>query len=501
VAAAYKNDPAVMLALWGETIVDATCFLNGGVCEATYGPNNSAYNTAGMQQAVNVMRAAGYTGPIVIPCLDYANDCTQWLSHEPTDPLNQLVAEAHIYGKNVCSDPSCFNSQLLPVAQAVPMIWGEAGETYDSSDCGSSIASVNFPWAMAHTAGLEAWTWDTWETCDALIATYQGTPYSGYGSWVKSYFAQLSSGALPVGAWENHGGLLAGSPSVSSWGSGRLDAFALGSDGQVWHNYLSNGSWTWESLPGLQATMVPSAVSTASGRIDVFARGSDGALWHDAFNTSAWSGWTRLGGVIAFAPSAVAIGSGKIDVFVAGSDNHLWYDAYDGTSAWTWHPAGGVIATAPAAASVTAGSADALVDGTDGQLWRWSSGSSTWSPLGGRVENQPAAVSSNPGVLDALVEGTDTELWHWSSAGGWELVGGRLSAAPAATTWGGGRMDVAVTGTDERLYHAWSNGSGWYWESLGGLLSGSPSAVSWGLNRVDVFLRGADNHLWHLPLG
>jgi hypothetical protein len=187
-AATFKNDPAVILAPWGETIVNANCFLNGGVCEATYGATNTPYNTAGMQQAVNVMRAAGYNGPIAIPCLTYANDCTQWLSHRPSDPRNALLAEAHIYGKNTCADPTCFNSQLLPVAQTVPMIWGETGETYDASDCGSSIVALNIPWAFANTAGVEAWTWTAWGNCEALIANYAGAPFSGYGQWVHDYY-------------------------------------------------------------------------------------------------------------------------------------------------------------------------------------------------------------------------------------------------------------------------------------------------------------------------
>ena len=44
--------------------MNANCFLNGGLCEATYGPSNTRYTVAGMQQAVTVMRQAGYTGPI-----------------------------------------------------------------------------------------------------------------------------------------------------------------------------------------------------------------------------------------------------------------------------------------------------------------------------------------------------------------------------------------------------------------------------------------------------
>ncbi len=188
-AAAFKNDPNVILAPWGETVVDANCFLNGGVCEATYGPSNTPYNTAGMQQAVDVMRQAGYRGVISIPGISYANDLTQWLSHEPTDPLGQLIAEAHVYGKNACDTTGCLDTQMAPVAAKVPLIFGETGETYDDSDCGSSYISTFMNWADAHDVGYEAWTWDTWGTCGALISDYGGTPANAYGTWVMDHYA------------------------------------------------------------------------------------------------------------------------------------------------------------------------------------------------------------------------------------------------------------------------------------------------------------------------
>ena len=124
-ASAFRNDPNVILAPWGETIVDANCFLHGGVCEATFGPHNKPYRVAGMQQAVDVMRAAGYRGVISIPGITYANDLTQWLSHEPTDPLHQLIAEAHVYGKNTCDTSTCFDRTMAPVARKVPLLFGE----------------------------------------------------------------------------------------------------------------------------------------------------------------------------------------------------------------------------------------------------------------------------------------------------------------------------------------------------------------------------------------
>jgi endoglucanase len=190
-ASAFRNDPNVILAPWGETTVDANCFLNGGVCEATYGPSNMPYQTAGMQQAVDVMRQVGYEGVIAIPGIDYANDLTEWLSHEPHDPLGQLIAEAHVYGKNTCDTTSCFNSQMAPIAARVPLIFGETGETYDDSDCGSSYISTFMNWADSHSVGYEAWTWDTWGTCGSLISNYNGTMANGYASYVKSHYATL----------------------------------------------------------------------------------------------------------------------------------------------------------------------------------------------------------------------------------------------------------------------------------------------------------------------
>lgn len=112
-AATFKNDPNVILAPWGETTVGWTCFMKTG-CDnqATYGPKHAYYRTASMKQAVQVMRAAGYNGVISIPCIDYANACANYrgssrLQSHPGDPLNQMVAEAHVYGKTGCDTVTC----------------------------------------------------------------------------------------------------------------------------------------------------------------------------------------------------------------------------------------------------------------------------------------------------------------------------------------------------------------------------------------------------------
>lgn len=199
-ASAFKDDPNVVLAPWGEPVVDPRCLLRGGLCEATYGPTKKPYRTAGMQQAVDVMRAAGYRGVIAIPGIDFANDLSHWLAYEPRDRLHQLIAEAHVYGKNACSSTACLNRTMSSLADQVPLIFGETGETYDDSSCGSSNISSFFHWADAHDVGYAAWTWDTWGNCEALISNYDGTPANDYGSFVRSYYARRASGTRRLGS-------------------------------------------------------------------------------------------------------------------------------------------------------------------------------------------------------------------------------------------------------------------------------------------------------------
>jgi hypothetical protein len=198
-AATFKNDPNVILAPWGETTVGWKCFMRKGCDDqATYGPSNAFYQTAAMQQAVNLMRKAGYAGVISIPCIDYANACgkiggskyggSTWLEQRPRDPLHQLAAEAHVYGKNLCDTTACFNSSMRPVTRKVPMIWGETGETYDGSDCDPNYIPAFMKWADAHGVGYEAWTWDAWGGCGVLISDYNGAPANAWAAWVQRHY-------------------------------------------------------------------------------------------------------------------------------------------------------------------------------------------------------------------------------------------------------------------------------------------------------------------------
>ena len=198
-ASVFRADHAVILAPWGEPTVGWACFMGTGCSdEAKFGRKRIPYHTAGMQQAVHRMRNAGYRGVIAIPCIDYGNACgrrpdgslprgSTWLMSRPHDSARQLIAEAHVYGKNLCDTTACFDSSMAPITNVVPLIFAETGETYDASSCGSRHITTFLNWADRHGVGYVAWAWDASRNCHALITNYAGTPRSGYGRAVRAH--------------------------------------------------------------------------------------------------------------------------------------------------------------------------------------------------------------------------------------------------------------------------------------------------------------------------
>jgi hypothetical protein len=184
-ARTFRGNHNVILGVWGEPAVGASCFANGGVCGGTYGPSNAPYRSAGSKQAVRLIRAAGFGGVIAVPGVAWANDLSAWLANEPRDPHHQLVAEAHVYGGQVCSSTACFNQTMLPVARRVPLLFGELGESVDGLQCSSGAVRRILGWAAGHHVSWAAWTWDTWGTCGSLISSYSGAPANPYAAFIR----------------------------------------------------------------------------------------------------------------------------------------------------------------------------------------------------------------------------------------------------------------------------------------------------------------------------
>jgi endoglucanase len=186
IANTFRTDPNTFFGLQSEPHdIGWACWKNGGSSCSV------GYAAFGMQSALNTIRATGATNVITVSGINWANDLSQWLTWRPVDPLNQLMAEAHIYGTNACSSNTCLNAQVAPVAAVVPVVFGETGETHDDSSCGSANINRIMTWADAHGVGYQAWVWNTWGTCGSLISDFDGTPANAFGTWVRNHYLQF----------------------------------------------------------------------------------------------------------------------------------------------------------------------------------------------------------------------------------------------------------------------------------------------------------------------
>jgi hypothetical protein len=194
VANAFKGNNAVIFDLFNEPFPERAagssetagwnCFKNGGSCPGI------GYQVAGFQTLLNSVRAAGAGNIVMVGGLAFSNDLTQWLQFRPTDPMNNLVAFAHIYNFNSCANTSCWDSQLAPVAAQVPLTLSEIGE----NDCAHGFVDGLMSWADQHGVGYLGWTWNTWDCSSgpALITDHNGTA-TNYGQGLKARLASASN--------------------------------------------------------------------------------------------------------------------------------------------------------------------------------------------------------------------------------------------------------------------------------------------------------------------
>jgi len=189
VANAFKGNDAVVFDLFNEPYPEIgsnwdktlgwQCWRDGGTCTGL------PFDIAGMQDLVDAVRATGATNVLMLGGLEWANDMREWLTYKPTDPLNNLAASWHSYSFNACATESCWDSQVAPLAQQVPVVVGEFGQ----DNCGFDYMQRLVDWADAHGMGYLAWTWNPWgcSTGGVLVKDWNGTPEPGVGEGVKAH--------------------------------------------------------------------------------------------------------------------------------------------------------------------------------------------------------------------------------------------------------------------------------------------------------------------------
>jgi len=195
VADTFKGNDAVIFDLFnepyasratGSTTTGWQCWENGGTCSGI------SYQVAGMQQMVNAVRSTGANNVLMLGGEEYANDLTDWLQYEPTDPDHNLVASFHSYNFNTCSSQSCWTSEVAPVIAQVPVIAGEIGE----NDCAGGYIDSLTNWLESENTSFLAWAWNADFACSSgpgLITDYTGTP-TNYGAAYKAILQALPGG-------------------------------------------------------------------------------------------------------------------------------------------------------------------------------------------------------------------------------------------------------------------------------------------------------------------
>ncbi|MFD7656798.1 cellulase family glycosylhydrolase [Actinosynnema sp. NPDC059797] len=193
VANTFKGNDAVVFDLFNEPYPEMAadwdkalgwqCWRDGGTCTGL------PYEVAGMQDLVDAVRSTGATNVLMLGGLEWANDLREWLTYKPVDPLDNLAASWHAYSFNACVTEACWDTQITPLAQQVPVVLGEFGQ----DDCGFDYMQRVVDWADAHHIGYLAWTWNPWgcTTGAVLIEDWNGTPEPGVGEGLKAHLLSV----------------------------------------------------------------------------------------------------------------------------------------------------------------------------------------------------------------------------------------------------------------------------------------------------------------------
>jgi BNR repeat-like domain len=275
------------------------------------------------------------------------------------------------------------------------------------------------------------------------------------------------------GSWQSVGGSLASEPAVSSWGSHRLDVFALGQDKNFYRVSSTDSGATWSGFNKIVANGAsgPSAFSPGVGMIGIVARGQDLAYYFNSSGDSGatWSGWSRIAATGTSSPALTSSATGRLDLFARGQDN-AFYQASSSNGGATW---------------------------------------TAWTRIPSNATSDPAAVSRGAGMIDLVGRGTDNAIYlnqstnsgaTWS---GWSRLPALAATGPAISSTGAAELDVWAVGQDSLVYQNKSTNGGTTWSGWtahgGQTMSSKPGAINAfpGGTTTEVLDRGVDLKLYH----
>ena len=226
--------------------------------------------------------------------------------------------------------------------------------------------------------------------------------------------------------------------------------FARGADKNIWYVVRDgSGYGPWHRLTGISVNGDPAVVCDQPGRIDLFAVGTDGLLYRRTFTGSYWQPWLQVDERTRFdaAPAAASSSPGRIDLVGRVGGDLVTASLVDGRwNAWALVPTAGRITAAPALVSRGPGSLDAfVVRKADGAVLRLPYSGGAWRPStvvpGLDAHDRPEALVSG-GRLYVFAGGAQAE----------PVEADRSSQAPApAAALPGGAGPVGTAGSAHAL--------------------------------------------------
>ena len=271
---------------------------------------------------------------------------------------------------------------------------------------------------------------------------------------------------------------------------GRLHAFMIGLDNQIWHNDQTGvqlgSSWTGWNVLSHQGDKAKSLVVAPNrdGRLHAFMIGLDDQIWHNdqtgAQLGSSWTGWNVLSHQGDKAKKLVIVPNrdGRLHAFMIGLDDQIWHN-----------------------------------DQTGRQLGSTWTGWNVLSHQGDKAKRL-VVVTNKDGRLHAFMIGMDDQIWHNDQSGvqlgsswtGWTLLSHQgdkaksLIVAPNRD----GRLHTFMIGMDDQIWHNDQTGvqlasswTGWTFLSKQGDKAKNLVVVPNRDGRLHTFMIGMDDQIWH----
>jgi len=196
VAATFAADTGVIFEPFNEPVYDRlfpgdpegawACWRDG--CTVPERTNNDGtvvpgFEAAGIQDLLDAIRTAeaeaGTPSHFVLQGgLEYSNDLSGWLEHQPDDPESNLGAAWHIYNFNRCTTTTCFDGAPAEIAATMPLVATEIGQ----NDCQGAFVTGVMDWLDAHEAGYLAWSWNAFGECQAGSSSHAWSLVQDYYS-------------------------------------------------------------------------------------------------------------------------------------------------------------------------------------------------------------------------------------------------------------------------------------------------------------------------------